>query len=51
MSPQVAAYVGASLAMGMFMFGIGNALIKESCETLPSIQVVFLRSSFLLPIC
>lgn len=47
MSPQTAAYVGcASLAMGMFMFGIGNALIKESCETLPTIQVVFMRSFF-----
>ena len=47
MSRQRAAYVGcASLALGMFMFGIGNALIKEASETLPTIEVVFLRSAF-----
>jgi drug/metabolite transporter (DMT)-like permease len=47
MTPQKAAYVGClSLCFGMFMFGIGNALIKEASETLPSVQVVLLRSCF-----
>ncbi len=47
MSPQRAAYVGCfSLCFGMLMFGIGNALIKEASETLPSVEVVFLRSFF-----
>ncbi len=47
MSPKVAAYVGcASLAMGMLMFGIGNALIKKTSEELPVIEVVFMRSLF-----
>ncbi len=47
MSPKVAAYVGcASLAMGMLMFGIGNALIKKTSEELPVIEVVFMRSMF-----
>lgn len=47
MSPQRAAYVGCfSLCFGMLMFGIGNALIKEASETLPSVEVVFLRSVF-----
>ena len=47
MTSERAAYVGcASLAFGMFMFGIGNALIKEASETLPTMEVVFLRSIF-----
>jgi drug/metabolite transporter (DMT)-like permease len=47
MTPQRAAYVGCfSLCFGMLMFGIGNALIKEASETLPSVQVVLLRSCF-----
>ncbi len=47
MNPQKAAYVGCfSLCFGMFMFGIGNALIKEASETLPSVEVVLLRSCF-----
>lgn len=47
MSPQRAAYVGCfSLCFGMLMFGIGNALIKEASETLPSVEVVLLRSFF-----
>lgn len=47
MSSQRAAYVGcAALSFGMLMFGIGNALIKEASETLPSLEVVFLRSLF-----
>ncbi len=47
MSSQKAAYVGCfSLCFGMFMFGIGNALIKEASETMPSVQIVLLRSCF-----
>lgn len=47
MSRQKAAYIGClSLCFGMFMFGIGNALIKEASETLPSVEVVLLRSIF-----
>tara|TARA_R110002050_G_scaffold412_5_gene2825 strand:+ start:16717 stop:17634 length:918 start_codon:yes stop_codon:yes gene_type:complete len=47
MSPKIAAYVGCgSLAMGMLMFGIGNALIKKVSEDLPVIEVVFMRSLF-----
>lgn len=47
MTPKISAYVGcASLAMGMLMFGIGNALIKKTSEELPVIEVVFMRSLF-----
>jgi drug/metabolite transporter (DMT)-like permease len=47
MSPQRAAIVGgASLCLGMLMFGIGNSLIKVTSATLPSIEVVLLRSCF-----
>lgn len=47
MTPFHAACLGClSLSLGMFMFGIGNVLIKDSTAVLPVPEVIFFRSFF-----
>ncbi len=47
LSRKKAAYLGVALvALGMFLFNIGNAVAKEASEVLSIAQVIFLRCCF-----
>jgi drug/metabolite transporter (DMT)-like permease len=48
-SPKSKVWVGAFyMAAAMFLFGIGNALVKETAQTCSVVQIIFFRSLWAL---